>query len=291
MLSASEAPRKPRTRPGLGTTYEGYNPELWARVLPLVDYIEVTPDALAQAHGDTIRLDPRAMAELRDLSAAAQIVAHGVGLSIGSHDGWSERYIRLLDDFVQEVPVAWHSEHLGYTAVDGENLGTMLALPKTEEALDLVCARIAALQERYGLPFLIENIIHILPDYPGEYSEAAFSNAVAARTGCGLILDIYNLECDAHNHGFDIPVFLAELDLRRVRELHVACGIEHRGFLLDVHSRVTRESTVALAQDVIARAGGGIEMVTYEVLREALPVLGHDAFVGELARLRHVFCE
>jgi hypothetical protein len=54
---------------------------------------------------------------------------------------------------------------------------------------------------------------------------------------------------------------------------------------------VTRESTVALAQDVIARAGGGIEMVTYEVLREALPVLGHDAFVGELARLRHVFCE
>jgi uncharacterized protein (UPF0276 family) len=279
------------TRPGLGTTYEGYNPDLWERVLPFVNYLEVTPDALAQAHGDEVTLDPRAMAELRDLSTAVPILAHGVGLSIGSHNGWSEGYVRLLDDFVAQVPVAWTSEHLGYTTVDGENIGTMLAMPKTQEALDMVAGRIQALQHRYGRPFLIENIIHILPDYPGDYSEAGFLNALAARTGCGVILDIYNLECDAHNHGFDIPAFLDEIDLANVWELHVACGIEHRGLLLDVHSRLTRDSTIDLAGQVIARAEGAVQLVTYEILREALPALGHDAFVGELARLRRVFCD
>src|SRR5205823_101733 len=100
-------------------------------------------------------------------------------------------------------------------------------------ALDMVCARVQALQERYPVPFLLENIVHILPDHPAEYTDAAFLNALTARTGCNLILDIYNLECDAHNTGFDIPAFLDELDLSAVRELHLACGVEYRGLLLD----------------------------------------------------------
>lgn len=275
-------------RPGLGTTYEGYNPALTERILPILDYIEVTPDALVRVKGDVFDLDERAIAELREIGKVATIILHGVGLSIGSHDGWSERYIRILDSFVEQIEVAWHSEHLGYTTVDGENLGTMLAMPKTEEALDMVCERVSAIQARYKLPFLIENIVHILPDYPGDYSEAGFLNAVADRTGCGILLDIYNLECDAHNHGFDIPAFLNELDLSHVRELHIACGIEHRGFLLDVHSRLTRDSTIKLTQEVIERAAGGIQTVTYELLREAIPNIGHDAIVGELTRLRRI---
>jgi uncharacterized protein len=290
MITALEQDKRRSTvRPGLGTTYEGYNPALTERVLPFVDYIEVTPDALVQASSDTFTLDDRAMSELKEIGKDVTIIVHGVGLSIGSHDGWSERYIRILDSFMEQIDVAWHSEHLGYTTVDGENLGTMLAMPKTDEALDLVCDRVRALQERYGLPFLIENIVHILPDYPGDYSEAGFLNALATRTGCGLILDVYNLECDAHNHGFDIPAFLDELDLRNVHELHVACGIEHKGLLLDVHSRLTSQSTIELAQQVIARAGGTVDVVTYEVLREAVPGLGHEAIAGELERLRRAF--
>jgi hypothetical protein len=70
----------------------------------------------------------------------------------------------------------------------------------------------------------------------------------------------------------------------------VACGIEHRGFLLDVHSRPTRDSTVELARRVIALASGAVEVVTYELLSEAIPVLGYDAIADELARLRGIFC-
>ena len=81
--------------------------------------------------------------------------------------------------------------------VDGENLGTMLALPKTRQALDMICERVEMIQARYRLPFLLENIVHILPDYPGDYSEAGFLNAISEQTDCSLLLDVYNLECDA----------------------------------------------------------------------------------------------
>src|SRR6266702_2963915 len=100
----------------------------------------------------------------------------------------------------------------------------MLALPRTEYALDMVCERVCAIQDRYGMPFLLENIVHVLPDFPGEYSNAAFLNELTARTGCGLLVDVYNLQCDAHNHGLDVSAFLAELDFTKVREIHVACG-------------------------------------------------------------------
>jgi uncharacterized protein (UPF0276 family) len=273
----------------IGATYEGRDPGLLERMLPLVDYIEVTLETIAEVHDHGISLSEDIMRELKNLGNAAQIIVHGVGLSIGSHEGWSPTYLRLLDDFLEQVDVAWHSEHLGYTKVDGEHLGIMLAMPKTEEALDMVCERVGMIQERFRLPFLLENIVHVIPDFPGDYSDAAFLNALTERTGCGLILDVYNLECDAHNHGFDIPAFLSELQLANVRELHVACGVEHNGFLLDVHSQLTRRSTVELAQHVVKQSAGSAQVVVYEFMPEAVPGLGHDAIAEELGQLRAAF--
>jgi uncharacterized protein len=273
----------------IGVTYEGRDPSLLERMLPLVDYIEVTLETIAEVNDHKISLNDEIMSELKNIGKAAQIIVHGVGLSIGSHEGWSPTYLRLLEDFLEQVDVAWHSEHLGYTKVDGQHLGIMLAVPKTEEALDMVCARVSAMQKRYRLPFLLENIVHVIPDCPSDYSDAGFLNALAERTGCGLILDVYNLECDAHNHGFDIPAFLNELQPRNIRELHVACGVEHNGFLLDVHSQLPRSSTVELAQHVVRQSAGSAQVVVYEFMPEAVPSLGHDAIVDELGRLRAGF--
>ncbi len=275
----------------IGVTYEGRDPALLERVLPLVDYIEVTLETVAEVHGDEIRLSDEIMAELDAMGDAAQIIVHGVGLSIGSHEGWSPTYLRLLDDFLDRFEVAWHGEHLGYTKVDGEHLGIMLAVPKTEQVLDMVCERVERIQNRYKIPFALENIVHVIPDYPGDYTEAAFLNALTQRTGCGLIVDLYNLECDAHNHGFDIPAFFDELDFSAARELHVACGVEDNGFLLDVHSQLTRESTRDLAREAARRSAGSARAAVYEFMPEAVPGLGHDAIAAELIRLRQAFAD
>jgi uncharacterized protein (UPF0276 family) len=139
-------------------------------------------------------------------------------------------------------------------------------------------------QPRPPLPFLLENVTALLPDPPGEFTPAQFLNSLVARSGCGLLLDIYNLECDAHNFALDIDGFLDELDLRSVTEIHVACGMEHRGYLLDVHSRQLRPSTLALLERVLPRCDS-LRAVTYEIMPEAVPVVGVDVIAAELARL------
>jgi uncharacterized protein (UPF0276 family) len=291
MLTLGSMEDVPQATPrvAIGAAYEGGDPALLEHMLPFVDYLEVTPETLAQANGSDISIPKDILAELRNLRGSVQIIVHGVGLSIGSHDGWSPTYFQLLDQLLEHVDVAWHSEHLGYTRVDGEHLGIMLALPKTAEALDLVCERVCQIQKRYPMPFLLENIVHVIPDAPADYADAAFLNAVTERTGCEILLDVYNLECDAHNYGFDIPGFLENLRLESVRELHVACGVEHNGFLLDVHSRLTRETTLGLARDVISRAHGHSQLLVYEFMPEAVPGLGYAAIADELRKLRDLF--
>jgi uncharacterized protein len=275
----------PVGRPSVGVTYEGGDPALLERLVEVADYLEVTPDFIATGRRDDLRIRREILDEWRAAAEKVEIVAHGVGLSIGSASGWNEAYLRLVDELADAVPLRWHSEHLGYTTVDGEPLGTMLSLPWTEEALELVCERVIRLQGRYPAPFLLENIARMLPDPDGDYDEAGFLNELCQRAGCGLVLDVYNLECDAHNHGFNIDRFLDTLELGAVHELHVAGGTEVGGMKLDVHSRQAQPSTVALAARVAA-AAPAVWGVTYEVLPEAVPVLGHDVIVNEVTRLR-----
>ena len=184
------------SRPALATTYEGDDPALLERIVPLIDAIEITPDAIARSDGRGASLRLEVLEEYVSAAPDVSFIAHGVGLSIGSFDHWNDEYLRLLDDLFTQVELDWHSEHLACTMVGGENLGTMLALPRTEEVLDLVCERVQSIQQRYGVPFLLEHVIHLLPDGPAQFTPAGFLNAITSRTGCGLILDVYNLECD-----------------------------------------------------------------------------------------------
>ena len=272
-------------RPALAATYEGDDPNLLERIVPLVDFIEISPDAIAASSAGQAHLRKSVLDEYAAVRGQVDLIAHGIGLSIGSFDRWNESYIALLDELFDRFDIVWHSEHLGCTTVAGENVGTMFAIPRTEEALDLICDRVQRIKQRYRVPFLLEHIINLLPDEPAEYTPAGFLNAIASRTGCGLILDAYNLECDAHNLGLDVPAFLNELDLTAVRELHLAGGVEHDGFHLDVHSGTVRESTLSLGLEIVRRAPC-LSVVTYEFLKEAVPLIGHDAICAELARIR-----
>ena len=274
------------SEPRLATTYEGRDPILLETVIPLVDYIEVVPDTIAKSINGARQLSADTLLQLQELPDHVSIIAHGVGLSIGSYDGYSSDYLHLLDQLLDKVDLAWHSEHLGYTTVGEMNLGTMLPLPRTDEALEVVSQRIINIKQRYGLPFLLENVAHVLPTPGDDYSPAGFLNALVACTDCNLLLDIYNLECDVHNHGLDLDKFLDELNLDAVLEIHVANGVEHRGLRLDVHSELTQQSTLDIAREVV-RYAPALRAVTYELLSQAVPVLGYKAIAGELQRIRN----
>lgn len=270
----------------VGTSYDANNKAFVDRILPLVDLVEVIPDVLALKDGKHPVIPTATLRALAEVAENATIVVHGVGLSIGSYHAWNEDYFRLFDQIIEAVPVAWHSEHLGFINVDNQFVGTMLALPRTQEALDLLALRVLHLMERYQLPFLIENVVNLLPDPPAEMTEAAFLNELASMSGCGLLLDIYNLECNAHNQAYSITDFLSEINLDLVREIHVAGGTERAGLMLDVHSKRTRNITQQILSDILVRTVT-VEAAVFEIMPEAVPILGYNAWADELGILKN----
>ncbi|MCG8326600.1 MAG: DUF692 domain-containing protein [Chitinophagales bacterium] len=267
------------------TTYDAHDPLLLAGVMPFVDALEVTPDSIAIYKNGQTRLHPEIINSLEAAASQKSIVAHGVGLSIGSFEGYSEAYLELLEELMKLVPLKWHSEHLGYTTIDGMALNTMLAVPRTDEMLEILIQRIQSIMKRIELPFLLENIVHLIPDYEPSYSDAEFLNILVDETGCELILDLYNIECDAINYQFDIDHFLETLNLDAVKEIHLAGGVQHKGFQLDIHSGTVANSTLELANTVIPKCPN-LEIITYEILPQAIARYGREMVIDELARLR-----
>jgi uncharacterized protein (UPF0276 family) len=189
----------------------------------------------------------------------------------------------------------WHSEHLNFLTTeypDGRplHIGVPLPLPFTDEALDLVIPRAAALNEQHGAPFLLENLTYYLPGVPSDRGRdvIAFLNDLSEGSGCGLLLDLYNLHCNATNHGFDPYEALTRLRLDRVVEIHIAGGASNDGFLMDVHSRVVPEPVWRLLDWVVPRAPN-LAGIVYELLEEALPRVGVSGIRLQLERVREVW--
>lgn len=270
----------------IGTSLEDISPSFIETILPHVDLLEVSPDSMARKGESGEPMIPKETLQwLADLAQQVTIIIHGIGLSIGTVQGWNSTYLRLLDQILDAVPVGWHSEHLGFTHVNGHFTGTMLSLPRTREALDLVVERIGWIRERYPLPFLLENIVNLLPDPPAQMTEATFLNQITRQTGCDLLLDVYNLRCNAHNQDYDLADFLEHIDLSRVREIHLAGGVEHAGLMLDVHSRRSEAETRNQLAKVLPHCPNA-EAIVYEVMSQAVPALGYQAWEDELLDLR-----
>jgi uncharacterized protein (UPF0276 family) len=272
-------------KPVLSYTYDSNDPKLLQTVLPYIGAIETTADTISLMLNDEVILNAEIVAQLKEEAQSKKILVHGVGLSIGSYNGYSQAYIALMDELYQEVPLYWHSEHLGYTTVNGENINVMLPINRNEECLSMICDRVEKIQKRYPIPFLLENIAHLLPDYNSTYSEAGFLNAIIRNTGCGLILDIYNIACDVHNFGFKIDEFLAELNLDAVKEIHLANGSIYKGKMMDIHSRAVSDEVLEKTKEILPSLKN-LEVVTYELMPEAVPSMGYENIEKELIRIK-----
>ncbi|MGB5929880.1 MAG: DUF692 family multinuclear iron-containing protein [Cyclobacteriaceae bacterium] len=259
---------------------------MFETILEHADIIEIAPDSVARWIEGKPKIDPRFIKQLQDLPRSKKVVVHGVGLSIGSVDGMNEDYLSLLDILYNELPLAWHSEHLAFTTVNGESLMTMVTLPRTEESLELVAGHVSQLKDWYDIPFLLENVAHVLPAFEPDYSEAAFLNELCKRSGCRLILDTYNLECDMDNYNLNAEAFLDELNLENVHEIHIANGPVRDGFKMDVHQYPTSERTRNFTKEVLGRPDCKPSALTYEILPELLPALGKEGLAKELSLLK-----
>ena len=150
------------------------------------------------------------------------ISLHGVGMSLGSAERLDREHLERISGAVERFAPAVVSEHLSWSAIDGNYFADLLPLPMTEEALAVVCRHLGEMQNRLGRQILIENPSSYLRYRHSTIPEWEFIAEVARRTGCGILCDVNNIHVSAMNHGWDAAAYIAALPPAAIGEIHLA---------------------------------------------------------------------
>lgn len=162
---------------------------------------------------------------LRRAGARHALSLHGVGLSLGGVRALNPAHVAALVELVERVQPVLVSEHLCWNAApDGRHFSDLLPLPRERPTLDLLVARIQEVQERLRRPLLVEHLAAYARLAGDVIDEPEWLNEIAARSGCGLLIDLHNLAVAAHNLGFSAWGWLRRIDPRHVGQYHLAGG-------------------------------------------------------------------
>lgn len=226
----------------------GYRHEIRERILaamPPVEALEVMVDHYVSG----VRGQREALLALAE---RVPVYLHGVGLSLGSVEPLPMDYLDAIAAFARDVGAGWYSEHLAFTRAGGLDLAQLLPVPRTAAALDLVCEKVDRVQERVGLPMLLENIATYFRWPDDEMDEVDFLMEVCGRTGASLLVDVENLRINAIHHGIDDRSWIERLPAGLVRAVHVAGGREQEGVAIDTHDQPVSEHTLRLLEVLLA---------------------------------------
>lgn len=206
---------------------------------------------------------------LARLKSFLPVVAHGVGLSLGSAEGLDRVHVGDLLEFLDFLRPAWFGEHIAFTRAGGRELGHLGPLPFNAEAVGVLAANVRALRPELPCPLILENISTPFALPGSTWSEPEFVTRALDATGCGLLLDLHNLHADAVNQGFDAAAALEALPLERVVEVHLAGGYREGRWLIDSHTRPVPEEVFSLLARVAE--SGARPAVTLEWDRDLPP--------------------
>ena len=218
------------------------------------------PGLWFEVHAENYMVDggPR----LRALLALAERFAvslHGVGLSLASVEPPCPAHLRRLRALADRVGPTAISDHLAWQTWAGTHHADFLPFPRTRQALDIACGNVARVQDALGREIMVENP-SLYVDLPGhEMDEATFLTDLAARTGCGLLVDVNNIWVSAANLGFSVEARIDAIPAGIVGEIHLA---GHRpdpdpasALLIDSHDAPVCPAVWRLYERLIARIG------------------------------------
>ncbi|WP_343732110.1 DUF692 family multinuclear iron-containing protein [Duganella sp.] len=214
---------------------------------------------------------------LQQLRRDYPVSLHGVGLGLGSARGFSEAHLLRVRELVREVQPVLVSEHLCWGAVADRQLNDLLPLTLDRAVLDLMSARVGRVQDVLGRQLLVENVSTYVRFRDDAMSEAEFLAALAARTGCGLLLDINNLFVNQCNHGEDALAALAAIDPGMVGEMHLAGHLVTPQAVIDHHGDRVAEPVWRLYEAALARFGAVPTLIEWDTDIPALEVLLAEA--------------
>jgi hypothetical protein len=261
------------------------------------DFLEIVPDTLWSDRGSgaipRYEESPDVRAFLEQIIGCKPIIAHSIGLSIGSADRFDTEHVAQIKKWQQQYNFPWHSDHLSFNRLEHLSgsiidVGFTMPVPYDRAVLDILVERVQYVQSQVPVPFLLENNVYYFEIPSQDMSEAAFLNELTARTGCGLLLDLHNVYVNSRNHGFDPWQFLGNLDLTRVVEIHLAGGMMMDDFYLDSHSGTCPGAVWKLLEAILPQTPN-VAGIVFEVFGTHYPNMGAELLREELSRARTIW--
>jgi uncharacterized protein (UPF0276 family) len=145
-----------------------------------------------------------------------------VGLSIGGEGALDSEHLARLKRLCDRIQAASFSEHLAWSSHDGVWFNDLLPLPYTQKTLTRVAAHITQTQDQLGRQMLLENPSSYMAFSESDWAEVDFLRELCRKTGCGLLLDVNNVQVSATNLGFDPLAYLAAYPIDLVQEIHLS---------------------------------------------------------------------
>jgi uncharacterized protein (UPF0276 family) len=232
----------------------GWRPEIADAVerMPGIDWVEVVAENVCPGHL------PESLRRL--LERGVTVVPHGVSLGLGGADRPDEGRLTALAERAAALGAPLVTEHIAFVRAGGPltasprlEAGHLLPVPRTRDALDVLCENVRIAQDALPVPLAVENIAALIA-WPGEeMTEGQFLYELADRTGVRLLIDVANLHTNHVNRGEDPAEALAGLPLEAIAYVHVAGGFERDGVWHDSHAHPVPRPVLDILTDLASR--------------------------------------
>ncbi|MGL5737208.1 MAG: MNIO family bufferin maturase [Beijerinckiaceae bacterium] len=231
---------------------------------------------------------PHAM--LAALRALYPLSLHGVGLSIGGEAPLDQAHLNRLAALIARYEPDSFSEHLAWSSHDEFYFNDLLPVAYDTATLQRVVRHIDEIQTRLKRRMLLENPSTYVAFEASTWDEIDFIAEVARRSGCGLLLDVNNVQVTCTNHGRDPMAYLDAFPVNAVGEIHLAGYAEdqdslgHR-LLIDAHGTPVAPDVWPLYDHALRRTGPVATLIEWDNDVPALEILGQEAVRADSALL------
>ncbi|OCC13369.1 DUF692 domain-containing protein [Streptomyces sp. PTY087I2] len=232
----------------------GWRPEIAAEVESLsgIDWVEAVAENLCADHL------PDSLVRLRERGVT--VVPHGVALGLGGADRPDPDRLAGLAARAELLGAPLVTEHIAFVRAGGPltasprlEAGHLLPVPRTWDALDVLCENVRIAQDSLPVPLALENIAALITWPDEELTEGQFLAELVERTGVRLLIDVANLHTNHVNLGQDPAKALDELPVEAIAYVHVAGGVEKNGVWHDTHAHPVSEPVLEVLAELRSR--------------------------------------
>ncbi|WP_093813293.1 DUF692 domain-containing protein [Streptomyces sp. Ncost-T6T-1] len=232
----------------------GWRPEIAAEVEALsgIDWVEAVAENLCADHL------PDSLVRLRERGVT--VVPHGVALGLGGADRPDPDRLAALAARAELLGAPLVTEHIAFVRAGGPltasprlEAGHLLPVPRTWDALDVLCENVRIAQDSLPVPLALENIAALITWPDEELTEGQFLAELVERTGVRLLIDVANLHTNHVNLGQDPAKALDELPVEAIAYVHVAGGVEKNGVWHDTHAHPVSEPVLDVLAELRSR--------------------------------------